>query len=98
MFEGFLDFIDPSRTKGHINSALQKAGVPDDETEKCLRWAFGDGWDTCLIMTWCDRWNELHPDLFMMYGSDVIQRSLEMVGEEYVKMRGDNGIQTVEEV
>ncbi len=52
------------------------------DIELCMQWAFGDDRPTDR-KEWPSRWNQLHPDLFTMYGSDEITCSMEKVGKAY---------------
>lgn len=62
---------------------LTEVGVED--TDACLRWAFGDEYATMLLKDSDDAWNERHSDLFVMRGSDNVRESIKRVGKSYVQ-------------
>lgn len=77
-----LDIQKTYERSGYRNS-FADAGVPADEYEECLRWAFGDDILGVERRLWPARWNERHSDIFTMLGSDECRESLMKAGRAY---------------
>lgn len=71
----------------NIQSALTDAGVPSDEIDSCLRWAFGDDYENISLTAWGDHWRERHSDMFMICGYDLVKDSLHRIGKAYLERR-----------
>lgn len=67
-----------------VYTALYQAKVPQGEVDKCLRWAFGYDAFSTERKDLPDKWNELHSDIFVMYGYDDIKKSMKKVGQVYL--------------
>jgi len=65
-------------------TALKEAGVPEQEHTKCMRWAFGDNFLSIRGYKLSGRWNQRHPDLFVMYGSDDRNKAIYKVGKAWM--------------
>lgn len=65
-------------------SVLREAGVSEHDYEVCMRWAFGDDYLSLKLQYADDRWNERHPDLFVMYDSDYLHKAIYKVGKAWI--------------
>ncbi len=63
-----------------------RAGVLSRDIDKAYYWAFGEGWQQMLLKESPHRWNALHPDLPVIYGHDAIDKTMEMIACEYIKV------------
>ena len=79
----------PVRTFGHSDTDyehwLTVAGVPAEEIDKCMAWAFGENWGSVALYTLDELWNERHSDIFVMRGSDLIYESTIRIGRAYME-------------
>lgn len=67
-----------------IARIVMSAGVPPDEIDRCLEWAFGK--DPLLIPIypgWVDRWHKLHPKAFRIERKDKFVELLYVVAFSY---------------
>ncbi len=74
-----------SSLRSLIQNALNIAGVKEWEYENCLKWAFGKDALDMPTSEWDDSWRELHSDLFMVRGDDLLYESLTKIGRAYLK-------------
>lgn len=65
-----------------IHGFLRQVGVVN--IDGCLRWAFGDDYNTLAVNMSDDRWNERHSDLFTLKGDDNFQQSVYRIGLAYL--------------
>ena len=75
MWEGRLDYT----------SVLVDVGVPRDKVDDCMLWALGEGWSWMAISSTDDVWNEMHGDLFLLFGYDGVIDGLERIGRAYIR-------------
>jgi len=67
------------------NLILQDVGVPKDQTDDCMAWAFGEDWkEISPNQESMFRWNMRHGNLFRLSGTDKIPDGLKMIGIAYV--------------
>lgn len=66
--------------------ALFESGIRVEDINECMRWAFGEGWESRNIYGSHLLWNELHPDLFKLNDTDVLVDSLKRIAAEYKKV------------
>jgi hypothetical protein len=56
----------PSRLESQVLEILRTVGVPIQEIDACVYWAFGDdAWYVPIMPTWMERWNHLHKETGM---------------------------------
>ena len=65
---------------------LLNAGVPEDEIECCMRWAFGDEWATMPLKDTDEEWNNRHSDIFILHGYDEIYEAFYRIGKAYLEV------------
>lgn len=80
-----ISLFDKRNPNNAITLTLNNNGVYD--VDECLLWAFGEGYGSEPLYTLNDRWNKLHSDLFMIYGSDNFIKSFERIGKAYKEMK-----------
>jgi len=76
-----------AKFKGNLPRWLAEAGVPAEEIDDCLKWAFGDNWSAYRVRDWVGLWNERHGDLFKLDGKDSTEKSLKRIGRAYLKAK-----------
>ena len=80
-----------AKFKGNLPRWLQEAGVPAEETDACLKWAFGENWSAWRIRDWVGLWNGRHGDLFKIGGFSIpmasTEKSLKRIGRAYLKAK-----------
>jgi len=64
---------------------LRKAGVPKEKTGDCLSWAFGADWPCLPLGMMNEKWNQLHGEIFLMTGFDLVIEAIDKVGKAYIK-------------
>ena len=69
-----------------VQKELSSVGVTDFEA--CLRWALGDRYATAPKNMWDELWNERHSDLFVLYGYDLVGKSIQRMGTAYLAQKG----------
>lgn len=70
---------------GNLGFSLFLGGVPIEEIDNCLLWAFGERFSILPLRQIDERWNELHGDLFLLAGCDLMDESLRRIGKAYMK-------------
>ncbi len=72
---------------------LQGLGLKDEEEiEEFLSWAFGYGYELLLITESHNAWNKLHPDLFVLYGSDLLSYSYERMVKAFLEHKKEQQV------
>lgn len=71
----------------NIKGALTNVGVPSDEIDNCLQWAFGDDYENIPLTMWDIRWRERHANIFTIIGCDCVKDSLHKIGKAYLESR-----------
>lgn len=64
---------------------LVSVGVPANEVDCCLQWAFGDDVSELQVNELDDRWRERHSDLFIVEGTDDLWESTRKIGRAYLE-------------
>ena len=70
-----------------VRGTLLNAGVPTEEVNSCLEWAFGKDYWMLPLHEMDTAWNRLHIDIFMLHGYDPLIESLERIGRAYMEWR-----------
>ena len=62
---------------------LISVGVPAQDVEHCMEWAFGDGYGSMSIVGSHNVWNKRHGDLLVLHGHDILYESIKKIGRLY---------------
>ena len=71
-----------SDLKRQLNGNLKEAGLPKDEYEKCMIWAFGENALSMTLLEMPDNWQ--HKELFELSGDDPVSESTVRIGKAYL--------------
>lgn len=68
-----------------IDRVLDKAYVPLDERDVCLRWAFGQDYGKFKFETWAGIWNERHKKHLKLTPDEIVMEVIFKIGLLYMK-------------
>ena len=68
-----------------IKTILAFAGVPKEQAEACMEWAFGPTWHIAQGFEMDELWNSRHGDLFTLTGNEIMDEALARIGRVYIK-------------
>lgn len=54
-----------------------------EDAYKCAKWAFGEDFENLTTKCLSERWNDNHPDLFMIRGDGNIIKDIKKIIEEW---------------
>lgn len=60
-----------------------------EDAEDMFKWAFGLGYGSMLISKSHLYWNNLHSDLFLLYGSDNFRDSIVKICKEWKRIKNE---------
>ena len=84
---GFIRQYFLGREYAHL---LMGQGVPKEEVEECMTWAFGPNWKELNPSSMFNIWNRKHRDLFIFTETDTIKNSLKNVGIAWQGLKHDS--------
>lgn len=68
-----------------IVRTLTDEGVKEEDIEKCMTWAFGEGYGDTLIDESLAKWEKLHPELsFLIRGTDEMLFGIRLIARAYL--------------
>lgn len=59
--------------------------LDEEEAVRWAIWAVGKDYDSISFTKWPERWNQLHPDLFELKESDMIEETLDKMIDAWKK-------------
>ena len=68
---------------------LKKYGIPEENADKVMKWAFGEYWDMIDVRIVHLSFNTFHSDLPAITPDMTIEQGLEKVAGYWLKMKED---------
>ena len=75
-----IGFVKQYFIEREYANLLMDQGVPKDEVNQCMEWAFGYTWREMSARELFNAWNRRHRDLFIFTDTDTVKNSLKNVG------------------
>jgi hypothetical protein len=66
----------------HYRDIFEKY-LPGDKSYQCALWAFGKGFEYVELGDLMDRWNDLHKDIFELFGNGAIEIDIPRIIEAW---------------
>ncbi len=73
--------------KEGVERELKRVGVED--TDACLKWAFGKDYADNPIKGWLDMWVLRRSDLFIVHTPRELIDALQKIGKAYLKLKDE---------